>query len=212
VWAAAGWRPAWRIGFFTLSIERLAPELHSNGLGKRGSPAQGLTRSANASYPGFGSLDRYRPTFCTVGTWLMSRGRFAPGAVVATGVDESRPRPSSGAGAALRRALRRPVVTSNARDHRTGTIQDRVDVIRDVTVDARAGPNQTAKCGHLAHRSLIAVLRGYKSWKIFVVDRLERLGLLEFPQRARECIDQSRRNARLAEADIKSVLDHAAGQ
>jgi hypothetical protein len=35
VWAAAGWRPAWRIGFFTLSFERLAPEPHSNGLGKR---------------------------------------------------------------------------------------------------------------------------------------------------------------------------------
>jgi hypothetical protein len=50
VWAAAGWRSAWRSGFFTLSIERLAPEPHSNGLGKRGSPALGLTRSANASF------------------------------------------------------------------------------------------------------------------------------------------------------------------
>ena len=38
------------------------------------------------------------------------------------------------------RALRCPVAISEARDHRTGTIQDRVDVIRDVAVDAPGGP------------------------------------------------------------------------
>lgn len=62
------------------------------------------------------------------------------------------------------------------------------------------------------HRSSIAVSGGRRSRKIFLVYRLELLGLLELPQRVRERIDQRGRNACLAEADIKSVFDHAAGQ
>src|SRR5580700_5974130 len=33
-----------------------------------------------------------------------------------------------------RRALQRPVATAEARDHRTGAIQDRIDVVRDLAV------------------------------------------------------------------------------
>ena len=36
-----------------------------------------------------------------------------------------------------RRALERPVATTEARDHRTGTIQDRIDVARDLAVVRR---------------------------------------------------------------------------
>jgi hypothetical protein len=41
--------------------------------------------------------------------------------------------------------------------------------------------------------------------KIFSVCRLERLGLLELLQRLRERIDKSGRNARFAEADMRTV-------
>src|SRR5437879_3138069 len=36
-----------------------------------------------------------------------------------------------------RRALQRPVPTAKARDHRTGTTQDRIDVVRDLAVVRR---------------------------------------------------------------------------
>ena len=36
-----------------------------------------------------------------------------------------------------RRALQRPVATAKARDHRTGTVQDRIDVVRDLPVVRR---------------------------------------------------------------------------
>src|SRR6266704_6015112 len=36
-----------------------------------------------------------------------------------------------------RRTLQRPVATANARDHRTGTVQDRIDGVRDLSVVRR---------------------------------------------------------------------------
>src|ERR1700722_5573683 len=61
--------------------------------------------------------------------------------------------------------------------------------------------------------ALMARATGWRKLrKIFAIYRLERLGLIELLQRARERVDQRGRNARLAEAEINSVVDHAAGQ
>src|ERR1700747_3842133 len=52
-----------------------------------------------------------------------------------------------------RRALERPVAAAEARDHRTGAVQDRIDVVRDVAVvrgecrKAVAGREQDRKIG-----------------------------------------------------------------